>query len=328
MKKDIEIIEKEKEKIEKEKELIQLQKEQILYEKEENEKIRKQNDNIAQKLKQKEIYINQRNKMLEQYSDIEMNFNNMFHTPIRDVCNYDNSTTIENFCKNNSFNNINSNNKKKSLTPNAFHSFKYKISNQNSEINKFNKDDSFISYNNNISNIKNNSVQLKDEKMYQKVKSVQKLMKKNKNNYVHDNIYLLKNKMNQTSDNSNLFTRINSFIPIQRRYNSSRLSNEKMKGSNDSDITNRTFNLVGNVSGNNTTKLFEHSNNKEKSHNLNDENKSKILLELKSNDYNDTCNDINKKIFEAEKALQLVKNQEIKIKMIKNKLDKKMKNSS
>ena len=331
MKKDIEIIEKEKEKIEKEKELIQLQKEQILYEKEENEKIRKQNDNIAQKLKQKEIYINQRNKMLEQYSNIEMNFNNMFHTPIRDVCNYDNSTTIENFCKNNSFNNINSYNKKKSLTPNAFHSYKNRISNQNSEIYKNTKDDSFISYNNNhISNIKNNTIQLKDEKMFQKINSVQKLMKKNKNknNYVHDNIYLLKNKMNQTSDNSNLFTRINSFIPIQRRYNSSRLSNEKMKGSNDSDFTNRTFNLVGNVSGNNTIKLFEHSNNKEKSHNLNDENKSKILLELKSNDYNDTCNDINKKIFEAEKALQLVKNQEIKIKMIKNKLDKKIKNSA
>ena len=327
MKKDIEIIKKEKEKIEKEKELIQLQKEQILYEKEENEKIRKQNDNIAQKLKQKEIYINQRNKMLEQYSDIEMNINNMFHTPIRDVCNYDNSTTIENFYKNNSFNNY-INNKKKSLTPNAFHSFKYKISNQNSEINKFNKDDSFISYNNNISNIKNNSVQLKDEKMYQKVKSVQKLMKKNKNNYVHDNIYLLKNKMNQTSDNSNLFTKINSFIPTQKRYNSTRLSNEYVKGNNNSDFTNRTINLVGNISGNNTTNLFEYSNNKEKSQNLNDENKSKILLELKSNEYNDTCNDINKKIFEAEKALQLVKNQEIKIKMIKNKLDKKMKNSA
>ena len=30
-------------------------------------------------------------------------------------------------------------------------------------------------------------------------------------------------------------------------------------------FTNRTFNLVGNVSGNNTIKLFEHSNNKEKS---------------------------------------------------------------
>ena len=329
MKKDIEIIEKEKEKIEKEKELIQLQKEQILYEKEENEKIRKQNNNIAQKLKQKEIYINQRNKMLEQYSDIEMNINNMFHTPIRDVCNYDNSTTIENFCKNNSFNNY-INNKKKSLTPNAFHSFKYKISNQNSEIYKHTKDDSFISYNNNnISNIKNNTPQLKDEKMYQKVNSVQKLMKKskNKNNYVHDNIYLLKNKMNQTSDNSNLFTKINSFIPTQKRYNSSRLSNEKMKGNN-SDFTNRTFNLVGNISGNNTSNLFEYSNNKENSQNLNDENKSKILLELKSNEYNDTCNDINKKIFEAEKALQLVKNQEIKIKMIKNKLDNKMKNSS
>ena len=327
MKKDIEIIKKEKEKIEKEKELIQLQKEQILYEKEENEKIRKQNDNIAQKLKQKEMYINQRNKMFEQYSDIELDINNMFHTPIRDVCNYDNSTTIENFYKNNSFNNY-INNKKKSLTPNAFHSFKYKISNQNSEINKFNKDDSFISYNNNISNIKNNSVQLKDEKMYQKVKSVQKLMKKNKSNYVHDNIYLLKNKMNQTSDNSNLFTKINSFIPTQRRYNSTRLSNENVKGNNNSDFTNRTINLVGNISGNNTTNLFEYSNNKEKSQNLNDENKSKILLELKSNEYNDTCNDINKKIFEAEKALQLVKNQEIKIKMIKNKLDKKMKNSS
>ena len=327
MKKDIEIIKKEKEKIEKEKELIQLQKEQILYEKEENEKIRKQNDNIAQKLKQKEMYINQRNKMLEQYSDIDLNINNMFQTPIRDVCNYDNSTTIDNFYKNNSFNNY-INNKKKSLTPNTFHSFKYKISYQNSEINKFNKDDSFISYNNNISNIKNNSVQLKDEKMYQKVKSVQKLMKKNKNNYVHDNIYLLKNKMNQTSDNSNLFTKINSFIPTQRRYNSTRLSNENVKGNNNSDFTNRTINLVGNISGNNTTNLFEYSNNKEKSQNLNDENKSKILLELKSNEYNDTCNDINKKIFEAEKALQLVKNQEIKIKMIKNKLDKKMKNSA
>ena len=329
MKKDIEIIEKEKEKIEKEKELIQLQKEQILFEKEENEKIRKQNDNIAQKLKQKEMYINQRNKMLEQYSDIEMNFNNMFHTPIRDVCNYDNSTTIENFHKNSSFNNY-INTKKKSLTPNPFHSYKYKISNQNSEINKLTKDDSFFSYNNNISNIKNNTAQLNDEKMFQKVNSVQKLIKKNNNkkNYIHDNIYLLKNKMNQTSDNSNLFTRINSFIPNQRRYNSSRLSNELIKGNNNSDFTNRTMNLVGNISGNITTNLFEYSNKKEKSHNLNDENKSKILLELKSNEYNDTCNDINKKIFEAEKALQQVKNQEIKIKMIKNKLDKKIKNSA
>ena len=134
--------------------------------------------------------------------------------------------------------------------------------------------------------------------------------------------------MNQTSDNSNLFTKINSFIPTQRRYNSTRLSNEFVKGNNNSDFTNRTINLVGNISGNITTNLFEYSNNKEKSQNINDENKSKILLELKSNDYNDTCNDINKKIFEAEKALQLVKNQEIKIKMIKNKLDKKMKNSS
>lgn len=326
MKKDIEIIEKEKEKIEKEKELIQLQKEQILFEKEENEKIRKQNDNIAQKLKQKEMYINQRNKMIEQYSDIELNINNMFHTPIRDPYNYNDSTTIDNFYKNNSFNNY-INSKQKSLTPNAFHSFKYKISNSNSEINN-NKEDSFISYNNNISNIKFNNTQLKkNEKNYQKVKPVQKLMKKNNYNYVHDNIYLLKNKMNQTSDNSILFNKINSFVPGQKKYNSTRLSNELMKENNNSDFTNRTINLVGNISGNNTTNMFELSNNKEKSQNLNDENKSKLLLELKSNEYNDTCNDINKKIFEAEKALQLVKNQEIKINMIKNKLDQKLKNS-
>lgn len=328
MKKDIEIIEKEKEKIQKEKELIQFQKEQILYEKKENEKIRRQNDNFAQRLKQKEIYINQRNKMIDQYSDIKLNTNNMFHTPIRDVYNNDTSTTIDNLCKTNSFNNY-FNNNKRSLTPNAFRSLKNKTSNQNSEINKNTKDDSFITYNNNISNIKIDTSQLKDEKIFEKVKSVPKLIKnRNKKNYLHDNIYLLKNKMNQTSDNSNLFNKINSFIPTQRRYYSSRLSNELMKDNTNSDFTNRTINLVGNVSGNNTTNLFEHSNNKEKSQNLNDENKSKILLELKSNEFNDTCNDINKKIYEAEKALQLVKNQEIKIKMIKNKLDKKIKNSA
>ena len=57
-----------------------------------------------------------------------------------------------------------------------------------------------------------------------------------------------------------------------------------------------------------------------------DETRSKYL-EIKSN-FNETFNDINSKIFEAEKALQKIQNQERKIKIIKDKLDKKAKNQS
>ena len=43
---------------------------------------------------------------------------------------------------------------------------------------------------------------------------------------------------------------------------------------------------------------------------------------------NKSYTEINSKIFETEKALQKIENQERKIKIIKDKLDKKMKNSS
>lgn len=105
---------------------------------------------------------------------------------------------------------------------------------------------------------------------------------------------------------------------------------KKVEHLNKNDFTNRTVNAIHDLSKN---KLNDDHNNtdilalKERHQSILDKTKSKYL-ETSTNDNNETYNDINKKIFEVEKVLQLVKNQDKKIQMIKDKLDKKMKNSS
>ena len=85
-------------------------------------------------------------------------------------------------------------------------------------------------------------------------------------------------------------------------------------------LTNRTMNLEQ------KNKLVLNTTNESIITGKEDDTKSKYL-EIKS-DFNETFKDINSKIFEAEKALQKIQNQERKIKIIKDKLDKKAKNQS
>ena len=136
------------------------------------------------------------------------------------------------------------------------------------------------------------------------------------NSYVHDNIFLLKNKSDFNSK------RFNNLLPISSHNNSSintkqykKIENEKLNL-----ISNRTMNLdIKNKFNLNAT-------NENSTINKDEENKSKYL-EFKS-EFNKTYREINSKIFETEKALQKVENQERKIKIIKDKLDKKTKISS
>ena len=310
---DIEIIEKEKKKIEKEKQIIELEKEQIQFEKEENEKFKKQNINFAKKLKEIEMNINQsyQNKMLDKYSQNDFNMNNTFHTPLREIF-FNNSTfDIGNFNINN--NNNNSYKRRKWLTPTNIHPPRLKKSNSYN----INLNGSFF---NNISDtIQNNNVHAQEDEIYSKQK-IKKI-----NDYIHDNIYLLSNEMNK-SNNDSLKNKINNYKPMFKIYNSNRLSNKgKKEKFYNKNLTNRTINLVDKINSNSLSNRIEFSNIIALNRTFNDENKSKYL-EIKSNDYKDTFNDINKKIFKAEKSLQLIKTQEKRIKMIKDKLDKRQKN--
>ena len=309
---DIEIIEKEKKKIEKEKQIIELEKEQIQFEKEENEKFKKQNINFAKKLKEIEMNINQsyQNKMLDKYSQNDFNMNNTFHTPLREI--FNNSTfDIGNFNINN--NNNNSYKRRKWLTPTNIHPPRLKKSNS------YNIDLNGSFFNNISDTIQNNNVHAQKDEIYSKQK-IKKI-----NDYIHDNIYLLSNEMNK-SNNDSLKNKINNYKPMFKIYNSNRLSNKgKKEKFYNKNLTNRTINLVDKINSNSLSNRIEFSNIIDLNRTFNDENKSKYL-EIKSNDYKDTFNDINKKIFKVEKSLQLIKTQEKRIKMIKDKLDKRQKN--
>ena len=306
-------IEKEKKKIEKEKEIIQLEKEQIQFEKEENEKFKKQNINFAKKLKNIEMNINlsYQNKMFDKYSQNDYNINNTFHTPLRGIFN-NSSFDIENFNINN--NNNNSYIKRKWLTPNNIHSSRLKKTNSYN----INLNGSFF---NNMSDIKkNNYVHAQEDEIYSKPK-IKKI-----NDYIHDNIYLLNNEIIKTNNDPLKYNKIINYKVMSKIYNSTRLSNKQNKEKfYNNNLTNRTINLVDNINSNSLINRNEYSNIRNLNRTFNDENKSKYL-EIKSNDYKETFNDINKKIFKAEKALQLIKTQEKRIKMIKDKLYKKQNN--
>ena len=113
---------------------------------------------------------------------------------------------------------------------------------------------------------------------------------------------------------------------MSKIYNSTRLSNkQKNEKFYNNNLANRTINLFDKIYSNSLINRNEYSNNRNLNRTFNDENKSKYL-EIKSNDYKEAFNDINKKIFKAEKALQLIKTQEKRIKMIKDKLYKKQNN--
>ncbi len=290
---DIEIIENEKKKIEKEKEIIQLEKEQIQFEKEENEKFKKQNINFAKKLKEIEMNMNLN------YDNI----NNTFHTPLRRV--FNNSTFDIGYFNINNYNN-NSYKKRKWLTPTSIHPSRLQ------KTNSYNNNLNGSFFNNISDNKKNNYALAQEDKIYSKQK-----IKKIKD-YIHDNIYLLNNEINKAYNDSLKYNKINNYKVMSKIYNSTRLSNRpKNEKFYNNNITNRTINL--NYNG--LINRIEFSNIRDLNRTFNDENKSKYL-EIKSNDYKETFNDINKNIFKAEKALQLIKTQENRIKMIKDKLDK------
>ena len=298
IKKDIELIEKEKEKIIKEKELIEKEKEKIQLEKEKNKNNEIRNIKISKILNQKEIDFHK-------IQSLDNTINSQYQTPIREN---------ENINLNNKFEKLYNNkySERKSLTPMIFHSFKYKISNPyNKNKNKYsNRDDSLFSYNI-VSGNNYTSRQIINEKKY----PVRKI-----NSYIHDNIYLLKNKYNNKSNRSE---KLKYSKTLTERNNYEYFNNNN-------NYSNRTINLVGNSSN---KKIIDDNTNsdilnlKNKSQSLFDKNKSKYL-ETSTNDNNETYCDINKKIFEVEKVLQLVKIQDKKIQMIKDKLDKKIKNSS
>ena len=185
------------------------------------------------------------------------------------------------------------------------HSARYQFPNLHNFNNSKNKkkEDSFFNdsiYKNNFS-----SIILNEDSTSQNYKI--------NNSYVHDNIFLLKNKSNL---NSNKF---NNLIPISSHSNSSFNNNtfKKLDNDNLNSISNRTMNLdIKN-------KLNLNATNENSTINKDEENKSKYL-EFKS-EFNKTYREINSKIFESEKALQKVENQERKIKFIKDKIDKKNK---
>ena len=309
--KDIEIIEMEKEQIEKEKKIIQKEKEKIEMDKEKNKKNKKKNKYIAKKLKKKENDF-QQSKIIDYDYNIN-NINNQYQTPIRDISNLFNK-----FYYNNKFR------EKKSLTPIVFHSKKNNISNPYlKNNNKYNKDDSIISY----ENIHNNYY------TYRGMREGQiNPIKKNNNTYIYDNIYLLNNQSNNKTNNLILNQKLNNFKLEFKRNNSFHLS-EKLQNENKNNsqynrnFMNRTINLVDNITKNNISDNTDVRNMKMKYQTIDGKSTVKYL-ETNSNENNETYNDINKKILEIEKTLQLVRSQDKKIQSIKNKLDKKMKNGS
>ena len=299
--KDIEVIEKEKEQIMKEKEFIQKEKEKIQIEKERNKKIKKRN----KKLRKKENSFH-RNKNGEYYNPIRQ-----YLTPER-VGMEISSNLFENFKSKNI-------SERRNLTPIVYHSSKYKISNPyKKNNNKYNKrDDSVFSYiNNSVHNY--NTMQLKDESSIYPVKKI--------NSYIHDNIYLLKNKINNQQINSINIGNLNNSNLAQNNllFNTSRIANHTLDENRnvenyDNNIfTYRTKSIVDNNISD-ITDIIKFKNN--------DGSKSKYL-ETASGENDETYNDINKKILEIEKGLELAKSQDKKIQMIKDKLNKKLKNSS
>ena len=223
-----------------------------------------------------------------------------------------NNSFFGDFYYNKSLNYQNNNfRKKKILTPIglSYKSSKYETSNQYNinRKNKMNNKDNSSFYD---SNHKNNysSMKLNDESTSQNNRI--------NNSYVHDNIYLLKNKP------SSALKKINHVIPIPSTI-SSYISKDIKK----------TENKQLNISSN---KTFNYTDNPNK-FNLNSTNESLILGKEEENnnntknyenksDFNETFSEINSKIFETERALQKIQNQEKKIKIIKDKLDKKIKN--
>ena len=205
------------------------------------------------------------------------------------------------------------------MTTIVYHSSKYKISNPyKKNNNKYNKrDDSVFSYiNNSVHNY--NTMQLKDESSIYPVKKI--------NSYIHDNIYLLKNKINNQQINSINIGNLNNSNLAQNNllFNTSRIANHTLDENRnvenyDNNIfTYRTKSIVDNNISD-ITDIIKFKNN--------DGSKSKYL-ETASGENDETYNDINKKILEIEKGLELAKSQDKKIQMIKDKLNKKLKNSS
>ena len=308
IKKDMKFIEKEKEQLEKEKEVIQKEKVKIEAEKEQNKINKKRNSKIAEQMKKREIDI-------QQNINSRFDIKNQYQTPIRDISNI--------------FDNIYR--KKMSIdkvyTPIAFHSYRNKRSNPYlRNKNKYNKDDSFISFENASNHNYSAMIRTKNDQ----IKPIKKI-----SSYIHDNIYLLQNK-SSTRDNNTItkydYNNKNFKTDPKRSYSSrfsNRINNEKKNIYNyeTSFNTYRTINLENNMSKNNLADNTDISNIKKQDKTIEDKSASKYL-ETNSNENNETYNDINKKIFEIEKTLQLVKSQDKKIQFIKDKLDKKIKNSS
>ena len=308
IKKDMKFIEKEKEQLEKEKEVIQKEKVKIEAEKEQNKINKKRNSKIAEQMKKREIDF-------QQNINSRFDIKNQYQTPIRDISNI--------------FDNIYR--KKMSIdkvyTPIAFHSYRNKRSNPYlRNKNKYNKDDSFISFENASNHNYSAMIRTKNDQ----IKPIKKI-----SSYIHDNIYLLQNK-SSTRDNNTItkydYNNKNFKTDPKRSYSSrfsNRINNEKKNIYNyeTSFNTYRTINLENNMSKNNLADNTDISNIKKQDKTIEDKSASKYL-ETNSNENNETYNDINKKIFEIEKTLQLVKSQDKKIQFIKDKLDKKIKNSS
>ena len=307
--KDIEIIEKEKENMEKERELLQYEKEQLQKEKMENIKFKKINQNKAKKLKKKEIKINNSaNIKNEIYPYFDKNINNTFNSQNREG-NINNSY-FGNYRKNKTYIKNNKYNRKKLIIPIglSYKSSRYNFTNpfilNNSNTN--NKNDSLFQDSINKNNY--STIRFNEDSISHNYKM--------NNSYVHDNIYLLKNKSNSNSK------RFSKLIPPPSSNYSQRKNKEIRK------IDNDTLNLTSNRTLNLETKnkLNLNTTNESSIIGKEEENKSKYL-ELKS-DINETFTEINSKIYETEKALLKIENQERKIKIIKDKLDKKIKNSS
>ena len=308
IKKDMKFIEKEKEQLEKEKEVIQKEKVKIEAEKEQNKINKKRNSKIAEQMKKREIDF-------QQNINSRFDIKNQYQTPIRDISNI--------------FDNIYR--KKMSIdkvyTPIAFHSYRNKRSNPYlRNKNKYNKDDSFISFENASNHNYSAMIRTKNDQ----IKPIKKI-----SSYIHDNIYLLQNK-SSTRDNNTItkydYNNKNFKTDPKRSYSSrfsNRINNEKKNIYNyeTSFNTYRTINLENNMSKNNLGDNTDISNIKKQDKTIEDKSASKYL-ETNSNENNETYNDINKKIFEIEKTLQLVKSQDKKSQFIKDKLDKKIKNSS
>ena len=302
--KDIVIIEKEKEQILKEKEFIKKEKEKIEIEKEQFQNIKKRNNKMPKKLRSKENSYQQ-----DQNRDF-VTIDRHYLTPDREG--------IEN--PSNLFDSLYNKNisDRKNRSPISYHPYKYKTNNPyKRNKNKYNKDDSVISYINTSAN-NYNTMQIKDENKTHPVKKI--------NSYIHDNIYLLKNKINNLKQiNSNL-NRKNKFFNTSRTSNHTLDENKNFENFEINLFTQRTKSIIGNASKNNIsdmTDIFKLKNNND----LFDASRTKYL-ETTSNENNETYNDINKKLLEIEKGLKLAKSQDKKIQMIKDKLNKKNKSSS